>query len=92
MFYKDFGIIHAYTLECGYHANTVERGLGKIQNKDLKFALKKKEIGEGQFVYDLKPCDKPGDEAEKDIVGLEEEDLDEPESAHYKQPVAFYTE
>ena len=85
--YKEFGIVHAYTLECGYHSNTAEKQLPEIPNKNLKFKLRCKESN-GLYTYDLKPLE--GVEGEQ-AIGIQEQELDDTDNDHYKQGVPFYT-
>lgn len=40
VFYKEFGLVHSYTLECGYHQNTADNTLQNEQNTGLRYVVK----------------------------------------------------
>ncbi len=42
VFYKEFGLVHSYTLECGYHLNTVDNILEPEKNIRNKFIVRYK--------------------------------------------------
>jgi hypothetical protein len=38
--YKDFGIPHAYTLECGYHMNSYNNNIEKEKNTENRYIVR----------------------------------------------------
>lgn len=51
VFYKQFGLIHSYTLECGYHMNTFDNPLQNPINTNLKYLVKYKLNEKGEKIY-----------------------------------------
>jgi hypothetical protein len=50
--YKDFGIPHAYTLECGYHVNLYNNMIEEEKNKDIKYVVRYKFNENGVKIYE----------------------------------------
>ena len=52
VFYKEFGLVHSYTLECGYHMNCENNILQEEKNISQKFVVKYKINDRGEKIYE----------------------------------------
>ena len=66
VFYKDFGVGHSYTLECGYHQNSTNNILAHPKDPQRHFKVNYKLNERGEKIYDFaeKLYNKPDDDAD----------------------------
>lgn len=53
VFYREFGLTHSYTLECGYHCNTYNNVLQEEKSTSKGFIIRYKVNPKGQYIYDF---------------------------------------
>lgn len=52
VFYKEFGLVHSYTLECGYHLNSYDNTLDPATRTRSHYLIKYKLNQQGQKIYE----------------------------------------
>ena len=52
VFYKELGIVHSYTLECGYHLNSYDNPLLPEKNASARYLIKYRLNEKAEKIYD----------------------------------------
>lgn len=92
VFFKELGIIHSYTVECGYHSNTVQNKLREPADTNKMYRLRARWINNySAKIYEKETAVKEVHE-ELEHVGYDPDELDNPNSEYYCRSVVFYDE
>ncbi len=81
VFYKEFGLVHSYTLECGYHLNSYDNLLSPPTNSCSGYMIKYKLNQNGHKLYE--GCEKGLEQKQLEKYAEEMEGKEDPKCRQY---------